>query len=64
MVGDDEQLRWIGERRVVGEPLRIGVPVRAQDRQFGDRRMKLAGDRAGLRFGGKQTVRVQAEWSP
>ena len=61
VVGNDEQPRRIGERRVVGEPLRIGVAVRADDRQAGDRRVERARNVARLGIGGKQSVRVQRE---
>ena len=37
MVGHNEQPRRIRKGQVVGEPLRIGVTVRADDRQLFDR---------------------------
>ncbi len=40
VVGDDEELGGIGEGLVLGEPARIGVAVRADDRQRCDRAMK------------------------
>jgi hypothetical protein len=51
MVRCNEQRRRIGERCVVGEPLRIGMPMRAHDRQILHRRIQCAGERAlaGLR---------------
>ena len=59
VVGHDEQPRRIGEGRVVGEPLRIGVAVRADDRQLGDRRVEPRAMSRVSRIGGKQSVRMQ-----
>ncbi len=42
VVRDDEEPRRIGERRVLREPARIGVAVRAHDRQVFDGPVKLA----------------------
>ncbi len=53
VVGNDEQPRRVGERRVVRKPLRIRVAVRADDRQLGDRSVERAGDVARLAIGGK-----------
>ena len=36
VVRRQQQLGGVGERRVAGEPLRIGVAVRADDRQIAD----------------------------
>ena len=55
----DEQRRSVGERRVVGEPLRIGVAVRAHDRQVLHRRVEAAGERARRRVGREEPVRME-----
>ena len=43
VVGDDEELRRIGEGRVLGEPARVGVAVGADDRQRRDGRVEAPG---------------------
>ena len=58
VVGNDEQPRRIGEGRIVREPLRVGVAVRAEDRQPGDRSVEPARDVARLAVGGEQSVWV------
>ena len=52
VVGHDEQLRRIRERLVQRIPARIGVAVRADDRQVLDAGIEVAGERARMRFGG------------
>ena len=64
VIGRDEQRRRIRERRVVGEPLRIGVPVRADDRQVLDRRVEASREVARRRVGGKQPVGMEIERNP
>ena len=51
MVGHDQQLRRVGEGLIIGEPARIGVAVRADDRQVLDRGVEPTGDvaRRGVR---------------
>ena len=53
-----QQLRRIGERLVLGEPARIGVAVRADDRQVLDAGIEVARDRPRPLFGGKQQIRI------
>ena len=61
MVGRDEELGRIGKRFVVGEPARVGVTVRADDRQACDRIVELARDGARLAVRREQAVGVQGE---
>ncbi len=49
----DEQRGRVGERRVVGKPLRIGVAVRAHDRQGRNRRVEAAREVPRRRIGGE-----------
>gem|GEM_PF-793842 len=46
VVRDHQQLGRVRERRVIGEPCRIGVAVRADDRQAGDLGIQPPRDRA------------------
>ncbi len=59
MVGRDEQLRRVRKRRVLGEPARIGVPVRAEDGKVGYAREQRAREATRRRLDGEQPVRVQ-----
>ena len=59
MVGHDQQLRRVGKWRVFGIPARLGVPVRADQRQVADALEQIARDVAGRGVGGKQAVVVQ-----
>ena len=54
-----EQLRRIGKRRILGIPARIGVPVRADDRQPSDFGMKAPRHRPGALLDGEQPVRIK-----
>ena len=53
--------RGVGERRVIGVPLRIGMAVRAHDRQLRDRGVERARKIAGGGIGREQPVRMQGE---
>ena len=57
----DEQLHGVGEVLVRGEPARVGVTVRAHDRQSGDRGVQPTSDGACRRLGGKQPILGQDE---
>ena len=59
VVGGDEQLGGVGKGRVLGEPARVGVAVRAEDRQAGDLGVERAGDAARRGVGGKQAVGIK-----
>src|SRR3546814_6095207 len=61
MIRDDQQFGRIGEGVVIGEPARIGMPVRADDGQIPDRGMERAGDVAGARLGGEKAVGVELQ---
>ena len=58
MVGRDEQLRRIGERRVRRKPARVGVAMRADDRQVLHAGVEIAGSGARLRLRRKKQVRI------
>jgi hypothetical protein len=59
MIGPQEKadrvLKWL----VIGKPGRIGMAVRAYDRQFFDFREKLGGDAALGGIGGEETMGVK-----
>jgi hypothetical protein len=59
MVRHDKQFGGIGEGFVAREPARIGMAVRADDRQVADKPIEPARQRAGARLDRKQTVFVQ-----
>ena len=61
MIRREQQAGRIGPRRIVGEPARIGVAVRADDRRIGDGGVKRPRDiaRAGIRR--EQSVGVQLQ---
>ncbi len=61
MVRRQQQFGGIAEGFVAREPARIGVAVRADDRQAGDRGVKLARQRPRRRIGGEQTVGMEDE---
>ena len=61
VIGRDEQRRGVRERLVVEQQARIDVAVRRDDRQLAHRLVEPPGDRARLRVGGQQPVRVQRE---
>jgi len=56
MVGMEQQFRRIAEGRVAREPGRIGMPVRADDRQVGYLLIESARDLALRQVGGEQSV--------
>ena len=59
VVGDDEELRRVGEGQVLGVPARVGMAVRADDRQvayLGVERARKAPHRG---IGWKQAIRIQ-----
>ena len=58
VVRHDEQLRGIGERLVQRIPARVGVAVRADDRQVLDAGMEVAGNRPRPLFGGEQQIGI------
>ena len=60
VVRRDQQRGGVGERHVVGQPLRWHVAVRRDDRQRRGRGIQPARDLSGSRVGGEQAVRVQA----
>ena len=59
VVGDDEELRRIGERQVLGVPARVGVAVRADDRQVAHLGVERARKAPHRGIGRKQPVRIQ-----
>ncbi len=61
VVRRDEERGRIREWRVVGEPLRIGVAVRAHDRETGHSRVEPARQRARCRVRGKQSIRIEVQ---
>ena len=61
VIRDDEQPGRIGEGRVVGEPARIGVAVRAHDREPFDRAVELSRHVPHGGLGGEQAVGVKGE---
>ena len=61
MVRHDQQLGRVGEGRVAGKPGRIGVAVRADDRESFHLGEKRAGDGAGALLGGEQPIGVEDE---
>ena len=64
VVRRDEQRRRVRERRVVGEPLRIGVPMRAHDRQVLDRRVEAPRKVARRGIGGEEAVGMKVDGYP
>ena len=61
VVGNDEQPCRVGEGSVVGEPSRVGVAVRTDDRQLGDRSVEVACYGARFGLGGEKPVWVERE---
>jgi hypothetical protein len=57
----EQQLGRVGERLVPGEPLRIGVAVRADDRQVRHFLIQPLRDAARGSVGGKQPVLVKLQ---
>ena len=53
VIGDQQQAGRIRETFVLGKPARVGVSVRADDRQVFDAFVKTTGDLAGVRVNGK-----------
>jgi hypothetical protein len=58
VVRGEQQVHGIAERLVIGEPGRIGVAMRADDRQVAYRRVQRARQRARPDVGRKKAVRV------
>jgi hypothetical protein len=59
VVGDDEELRGVGERGVVGEGGDVHVPVHGHDREVPRGLVDLAGDGSGGGVGGERAIRMQ-----
>ena len=59
MIRREQQARGIGERHVVGEPLRVGVTVRTDDGQVFDELVQIARDGTRVRVGGKQPIGIE-----
>ena len=59
VIGNDQQLRRIGERSILGIPPRLGMPVRAQQRQVFDAGKEGAGNGTSLWLGIEQAVIVK-----
>ena len=59
VVGNDQQLGGVGEGAVVGEDLRLHVPVHADQRQVFGLVVDLASDAALFRREGQRAVRVE-----
>jgi len=58
VVWHHKQLRRIGKGGVIDKPLRITMPMRAEDRRGCDGLVYFTGNPAGCRIGGKLAVRV------
>ena len=56
LIGLDKELGGIGERLIPGKPSRIGMAMRAYQREAPDLLVKLPGYFSSARHGGKQTV--------
>ncbi len=61
VVRRQQQAGRVGERRVGREPLRIGMPVRADDRQAGHIVIQTPRDRPDLGFGREKTIRIKLQ---
>ena len=61
MIRREQQFGRVGERLVPGEPLRIGVSVRTDDRQLGNFVVQALRDAASCGVSGKQPVGVQLQ---
>ena len=59
VIGREQQAGRIGERHVVREPFRIGMPVRADDRQVLDEAVEFAGDGSRGRVDRKQPIGIE-----
>jgi hypothetical protein len=59
VIGRHEELRRIGKGRVLGEPARIGVAMRTDDRQIADAFVEIAGEPTRRRVRRKQPIFVQ-----
>ena len=59
MIGRDEQLRGIGEGQILGEPPRVRMAVRRDDRQIAHIGIETARNGAGRGIGRKQAIFVQ-----
>src|SRR5690348_15060858 len=61
VIRDDQQRRRIGERLVVGEPSRIGMAVRTDDRQIADRLVQMPRDLSRRRIGREKPIRMKQQ---
>jgi hypothetical protein len=61
VVGLQQQLAGVAERFVQREPRRVGMAMRADDRQVRDFGVEFARDRPYAGFGGEQAVGVQGQ---
>ncbi|AUW45159.1 hypothetical protein CUJ84_Chr004864 [Rhizobium leguminosarum] len=59
MIGNDQQRGRIFERLVVGEPGRLGMPVRADDRKIAHRLVEVSRDGPCCRISRKKPVRMK-----
>lgn len=59
MIGNDQKLGWVGEWFVFGEPTRIGVTMRADDRQVANLPIEPARQAADRRLDRKQAIVIQ-----
>jgi hypothetical protein len=59
MIGRQQQARRIREGAVVRKPFRIGMPVRADDRQIFNELIKIPCNRSGRGIGGEQPIRIE-----
>ncbi len=59
MVGDDEELRGVGEGRILGIPAGIGMAVRADDRQVPDLRIERPRETPCGGIKRKKAIRIQ-----
>ena len=61
VVRRDQQVGRVGEGRVLREPGRVAVAVRADDRKVGDSPVKLPREDADRMIGGEQAVGMKAQ---
>ena len=62
MIGLQQQLGGIAEGRIGGKPFRVGMPVRADDRQVRNLAIERAGNGAYGRVGREEPVGIEMEW--
>src|ERR1035438_6054445 len=63
MIGNDEKLGWIGKWLVLREPLRVGMPVRADQRQVPHITVEPPGNLSQCGISGEKPV-VMSQVSP